>query len=268
MNKDYNHLIETSIKAAYDGGIAILEVYNTANFEVDFKADNSPLTEADLKAHQAIIAYLNETNIHILSEEGKHDNFETRKNWKTLWIVDPLDGTKEFVKRNGEFTVNIALINDNMPQFGVIYVPVQDTMYFGGIEMKSYKIEQFSTLSWSTIKDLKDAALSLGNNKLPKHYTVVASRSHLSDDTKTFIKTKEETHGTVDTVSMGSSLKICLVAENKAHVYPRYAPTMEWDTAAGQAIAEGAGKTLIDYDTKAPMMYNRKELRNNWFIVE
>lgn len=259
-----NKNIQLAIKAAIEGGKEILEVYNS-DFAVETKDDKSPLTEADKRAHLKIDSILSATNIPILSEEGKEILFEERKNWSQLWIVDPLDGTKEFVKRNGEFTVNIALIENNFPVGGVIYVPVTGVLYVGWNNQAYKTTTSNDEITWEEISNEK--------NKIPiintdSSFKAVASRSHMSPETEDFIKSLEKKHGKVELVSMGSSLKICLVAEGVANVYPRFAPTMEWDTAAGQAIAEAAGKEFLDWETKSRMKYNREQLLNNWFLVQ
>ena len=246
-------LLNIAINAAVEGGHEIMKVYND-DFEVYIKEDDSPLTIADQNANKVIVDQLDKTGIPVLSEEGKAIPYSERKNWDKLWIVDPLDGTKEFIKRNGEFTVNIALIENGSPVMGVIYVPVKKTLYYAS-EAGAYKKS-------------KDIIEKLPIDKKKEKYVAVGSRSHMSDETKAFFNQLKDTHGEIDVVSMGSSLKICLVAEGIADVYPRFAPTMEWDTAAGQAIAKYAGKSLIDYNTKKEMLYNRDELRNNWFIVQ
>ena len=246
-------LLNIAINAAVEGGHEIMKVYND-DFEVYIKEDDSPLTIADQNANKVIVDQLDKTGIPVLSEEGKAIPYSERKNWDKLWIVDPLDGTKEFIKRNGEFTVNIALIENGSPVMGVIYVPVKKTLYYAS-EAGAFKKDE-------------DNIEKLPINQKKEKYVAVGSRSHMSDETKAFFNQLKDTHGEIDVVSMGSSLKICLVAEGIADVYPRFAPTMEWDTAAGQAIAKYAGKSLIDYDTKKEMLYNRDELRNNWFIVQ
>ncbi|MCA1762003.1 MAG: 3'(2'),5'-bisphosphate nucleotidase CysQ, partial [Flavobacteriales bacterium] len=247
-----NTLLETAIFAAYQAGLEIIDVYGSA-FDVELKDDKTPLTEADKRAHNTIAKGLASTAIPILSEEGKEISYEERKGWFRFWMVDPLDGTKEFVKRNGEFTVNIALIENGTPVMGVIYVPVTRTLYFGNTELGSFKLPEFN----GGVGDLNEW-ISQGR-KLPidegtRTYTVVGSRSHLSDETKAFVNKITAERGEVTMVSMGSSLKICLVAEGAADIYPRFAPTMEWDTAAGHAILKGAGKELLDYTTNAPMV--------------
>ena len=260
-----HHLI-TAITAALQAGKAILDIYHSGQFDVEIKGDNSPLTKADTASHNVIMSYLESTDIPVLSEEGRDISYQERKDWKQLWIVDPIDGTKEFIKRNGEFTVNIALIENKKPIIGVIFVPVTGELYFSSKELGAYKV----------VVDLKDydveALLSMGN-KLPlqledKSFTIVASRSHMSPETKTYVEEMRDIHGEVKLISKGSSLKLCMVAEGAANCYPRFAPTMEWDTAAGQAICEHAGVEVLDWDTKKNMLYNREELLNNWFLVK
>ncbi len=269
----YHQLLHQTIIAAVLAGKEILEVYET-NFNVEYKDDKSPLTLADKKASEKIIAELEQFHIPVLSEEGKHDSFEIRKNWNKLWIVDPLDGTKEFVKRNGEFTVNIALVEDNIPTLGVIYSPVFKDIYFAAKDIGSYKIDRgvfadlIDTIQTSTL----DYLLSI-SQKLPivsnrNNYVVVASRSHMSTETYQHIEQLKLNHKEVEIVSTGSSIKMCWVAEGVADEYPRFGPTMEWDTAAGQAILQEANASLIDFETKHPMKYNRENLLNNWFIAK
>lgn len=258
-------LLKTSIEAALEAGKAILEIYRSGDFDVEIKGDNSPLTKADIASHNKIVSYLEKTGIPILSEEGKNISYEERKSWKQLWIVDPIDGTKEFIKRNGEFTVNIALIENQRPQIGVIYVPATGELYFSTKDEGAFKT-QLSEEEFAVEEAMSNA------NKLPlsqenRPFTVVASRSHMSVETEKYVEEMREKHGTVNLISKGSSLKLCMVAEGQADCYPRFAPTMEWDTAAGQAICEHAGFNVLDWKTKATMLYNRKELLNNWFLV-
>lgn len=262
MNKN----LTIAITAALNAGKRILEIYKNESFDVDFKSDNSPLTKADLASHQIIVEHLNKTDIPVLSEEGKSIPYEIRKNWEQLWIVDPIDGTKEFIKRNGEFTVNIAFIENQKPLIGVIFVPASGVLYFSTLETGAYKITV-------DLEDYDVDSLLSHANKLPlaredKTFTIVASRSHRSPETDTYIDEMRHKYGTVDLISKGSSLKLCMVAEGQADCYPRFAPTMEWDTAAGQAICEHAGFEVIDWSTKEPMLYNREELLNDWFLVQ
>ena len=232
---------------------------------IDIKDDKSPLTKADIASHNVIMSYLTKTEIPVLSEEGKSISYEERKGWKQLWIVDPIDGTKEFIKRNGEFTVNIALIEDQRPLIGVIFVPVTGELYFSSKEIGAFKVAV--DLNHFDIETLISKAIKLPLKRKDKTFTIVASRSHMSPETKNYVQIMRSTHGTVNLISKGSSLKLCMVAEGLADCYPRFAPTMEWDTAAGQAICEHAGFKVIDMDTKEKMRYNREELLNNWFLV-
>ncbi len=241
-----------------------MEVYRNT-IEVDYKEDKSPLTQADRQAHQAIVKHLSSTGIPILSEEGKQTPYSERTTWKQFWMVDPLDGTKEFIKRNGEFTVNIALIQGGVPVWGVVYAPDMQTIYWGG-EEGAFKAAEVSTEM--ELQQFIQVAEPLKPNKVAKPYKVVASRSHLSQETQDFVETIKEEHGEVEFVSMGSSLKICLVAEGTAQVYPRFAPTMEWDTAAGHAVAKAAGCKVRHTDSEIELSYNKENLRNPWFIVE
>lgn len=248
-------MLDIAIKAAIDAGNEIMKIYNdpSADFGIELKADNSPLTRADKAAHVCITALLEQTGIPILSEEGAHLPYEERLKWQRLWIVDPLDGTKEFIKRNGEFTVNIALVENGVPTLGVIYVPATQTLYYGSPE-GAYRRKGGAT-----------ERLPMAADERP--FTVVASRSHLSDETEIFINELRTQHPYLELVSSGSSLKICLVAEGKADVYPRHAPTMEWDTAAGNAIALAAGCQMVDAMSGEPLTYNKEDLHNPWFIV-
>ncbi|NNC94757.1 MAG: 3'(2'),5'-bisphosphate nucleotidase CysQ [Chitinophagales bacterium] len=252
--------LEQIIEIAKDAGKEILNVYDK-DFEVDYKDDKSPLTEADKKSNDAIVDALKKAfpEVPIISEEMKEVPFEERNRWDLFWMVDPLDGTKEFIKKNGEFTVNIALVENGIPVAGVVYVPVRDEVYFGKKGEKSFKIG----------KDGARSELSSG-----KHYKdldsikVVASRSHLSDAVVEFVDELKEKGKKVEFISAGSSLKICLVAEGLADVYPRFGPTMEWDTAAAHAVAEYAGRKVLNAENFTALKYNKENLLNPWFIVE
>jgi 3'(2'), 5'-bisphosphate nucleotidase len=259
-------LLKTAILAALEAGRVILDIYHSGDFAVEIKGDDSPLTKADTASHNTIMSYLNKTSIPVLSEEGKAISYEERKNWKQLWIVDPIDGTKEFIKRNGEFTVNIALVENQKTLIGVIFVPVTGELYFSTKEMGAFKVAV-------DLKDYDLETLILNGKKLPLQredntFTIVASRSHMSPETESYVQEMRDLHGEVNLISKGSSLKLCTVAEGQANCYPRFAPTMEWDTAAGQAICEHAGFQVIDWSTKENMLYNREELLNAWFLVK
>ena len=264
-------LLKTAITASLQAGKTIMKIYESDDFGIEEKDDKSPLTKADRAAHDVILKHLSPLEIPVLSEEGKDIPYEERKNWKQLWIVDPIDGTKEFIKRNGEFTVNIALIENQIPVLGVIYVPAKETLYYADSE-KAYKIEGVTANNYEYEKNKPHAAqLPLTPNKLITDnrslITVVASKSHLTPETQQFIDDLKTKHAAVNTISKGSSLKLCMVAEGTADYYPRFAPTMEWDTAAGQAICMAAGCDVIDQKTDKTMVYNRKKLLNNWFLV-
>ena len=260
-----SELTQLAIKAAIEASKDILTIYQSDHFEIENKKDNSPLTKADKAAHKIISSILQESKIPILSEEGKSIPYETRKYWNKLWIVDPIDGTKEFIKRNGEFTVNIALIENNKPVIGVILAPDSGVLYFSEKNIGAFK--STTNLDYFNPENLLAEALPLPLNHENQAYTVVASRSHLSKETEAYVENLRTKHGEVKFISIGSSLKLCMVAEGRANCYPRFAPTMEWDTAAGQAICEAAGFQVIDFETKKSIKYNREKLLNNWFTV-
>jgi 3'(2'), 5'-bisphosphate nucleotidase len=260
-------LLSAAIRAVIEAGREILAVYET-DFGVEKKSDDSPLTLADQRAHETIAKALKPLGLPLLSEEGRDIPFEERKQWPRFWLVDPLDGTKEFVRRNGEFTVNIALIEDHRPVMGVVYVPVRDSLYFAANGVGAFKLEQAGQFPL-TFKALLAAAARLPLADLPPRiYTVVGSRSHATADLEHYIEQLRATKGELDFVSAGSSLKFCLVAEGKADIYPRLGPTMEWDTAAGQVVAQCAGARVVDHETGKELAYNKESLLNPWFIVE
>lgn len=259
-------LLQTIIIAALEAGKEILTFYNS-NFEVEFKRDNSPLTSADKASHKVIERYLQQTNIPILSEEGKSIPYNERKNWHKLWIVDPLDGTKEFINKNGEFTVNIALVENQIPTMGVIYLPVKKTLYFGSKATKSFmqthvEFDDDFQLNLNS-EHLKQIPLPKSNRK----YCAVGSRSHMNEQTQNYFTKLEQQNGDIEVISKGSSLKFCMVAEGVADIYPRFGPTMEWDTAAGQAIVLYAGGKVTLTDETTPLIYNKENLLNPEFIV-
>lgn len=262
--------ILNAIDAALQAGEQILSIYNdpASDFQIERKADNSPLTIADRKAHETISRFLSDTPFPLLSEEGKHLPYSERRAWETLWIVDPLDGTKEFIKRNGEFTVNIALVHRSVPVMGVIYVPVKKELYFGADDGGAYKLSGITARDGRSWEELTAEAVRLPEAKGHDRFVVVASRSHLTPETEAYIDEVKRTHADVELISSGSSIKICQVAEGKADVYPRFAPTMEWDTAAGHAIARAAGMEVYQAGKEEPLRYNKEDLLNPWFIVE
>jgi 3'(2'), 5'-bisphosphate nucleotidase len=244
---DIDKLGEIAIKA----GAKIMEIYAYKDFSgiVDFKADNSPLTLADQEANKIIEASLRELySFPIISEEGKNVPYELRRAWQEFWLVDPLDGTKEFIKRNGEFTVNIAFLQNNKPAVGVIYAPVIDVLYLGVVGKGAFKIE-------------KGVKTEIKTNQKKEQLIAVGSRSHASPEDEAVLKNYDIT----GKISVGSSLKFCLVAEGKADLYFRSGPTMEWDTAAGQAILEAAGGKMYNQSGKE-FVYNKESLLNGGFL--
>lgn len=259
-------LLETAIKAAILARDEILKVYKR-DFEVVLKADASPLTEADQAANNVIVNLLRQTPHPIISEENKQLPFEEREKWTYCWIVDPLDGTKEFIKKNGEFTVNIALVKNGVPILGVILMPATNELYYSIVdEGKAFKIKLDS--NDEDIKSLIAKAKSIQPQIHPTKVRVVGSRSHMNEDTLNFLETlKKESNKEIEIVSKGSSLKLCLIAEGAADVYPRFAPTMEWDTAAGHAICKATGVRVVDVSTGEEMKYNKENLLNNYFLV-
>jgi len=247
--------IQDIVTIAKEAGAAIMQVYKQ-DFEVEYKKDSSPLTLADKKANDMIEDGLNQLSVifPILSEEGKEISYEDRKHWEYFWLVDPLDGTKEFVKKNGEFTVNIALIYKDTPVLGVVYAPALDICYWAKQDEGAFK-------------DGKDLPLKVADQR--NTYKVVASRSHMSDETQSFIDAID-TDKEKELISIGSSLKICIVAEGEADIYPRLGPTMEWDTGAAHAIVNESGKEIKEHNDSKPqtaLEYNKRNLLNQWFIV-
>jgi 3'(2'), 5'-bisphosphate nucleotidase len=258
-------LLGLALEAAVKGAAEILKIYEM-DFQVEFKEDKSPLTLADKNAHDAISAVLAVSDYPVLSEEGKHLPHEVRKTWQRFWLVDPLDGTKEFVKRNGEFTVNIALIEDGVPVLGVILVPVTGVLYYASMPEGAFRAA-VSYDGQGNPKIIDPERLPAAGDLINRNYRVVCSRSHMSPETASFIDSIKPLHPDLEYVSIGSSLKLCLVAEGKADLYPRFGPTMEWDTAAGQAILEISGGSVLEATEKKPLRYNKADLLNPWFIA-
>ena len=253
-----------AIEAAVNAGDAIMGIYERG-FNITYKKDSSPLTDADLASNEVINSVLTLTNIPIISEESEEIEYSIRRHWDLCWIVDPLDGTKEFIKRNGEFTVNIALCKEGKPVMGVIYVPFTKEVYYGDVlQMKAFKTVVINNEIGDLYNENKEIEPA---PKTKSKIRVVASRSHMNPETKAFMTDLDKDYEEVEVVTKGSSLKFCLVAEGKADIYPRFAPTMEWDTAAGQAICEAVGLEVIDQATQKPMVYNRKNLLNSYFLV-
>lgn len=243
-------LLEIAKKAALIAGEEIIKIYESGDFSIESKSDNSPLTRADKNAHLAIVAQLEKTGLPILSEEGTSIHYEERKSWGKFWMIDPLDGTKEFIKQNGEFTVNIALIDSNRSTLGVVYTPVTKELFWASLGNGAFKD---GTQIFVSRKNISDAGLK-----------VVASRSHMNEETEAFMSTLNNPK----IVSKGSSLKLLMIAEGNADLYPRYAPTMEWDTAAAQIIVEEAGGVVLIKDETENVCYNKENLLNPHFLVK
>ncbi|MCL6257649.1 3'(2'),5'-bisphosphate nucleotidase CysQ [Aquiflexum sp. TKW24L] len=252
QNISVSVLTQLAKTAAQKAGERILNVYHSGQIGLTSKEDNSPLTLADQEAHDEIVYHLDQTGLPILSEEGSSVPYEIRKDWEYFWLLDPLDGTKEFVKRNGEFTINIALIHQGEPIIGVVYAPVLDCIYWGNGEIGAWKQEgreepiKLDEVTGATIK------------------TIVASRSHMNPETADFIAKYPD----AEVVSMGSSLKFMLIAENKAQLYPRFGPTMEWDTAAAHAVVMAMGGKVLTMKGQTSLTYNKPNLLNPDFLVQ
>lgn len=237
---------------AQQAGDAIMEIYKK-DFQIDYKDDKSPLTEADTKSNEIICKALEKLypEIPLLSEENKEVVYKDRKDWEYYWCIDPIDGTKEFIKKNDEFTVNIALIYKDTPVLGVVYAPAINAMYLA-------KKGEGAFLNGEKLP------LQVNENKTEKLF-VVASKSHLSAETQEFIDNLNAKE--IEQVSKGSSLKLCMVATGEADIYPRLAPTMEWDTAAADAIVRESGKMTYQFESDQPVVYNKQNLLNPWFVV-
>jgi 3'(2'), 5'-bisphosphate nucleotidase len=250
-----------AIEVSFHAGSEILKIYENT-ISVDYKTDGSPLTEADKASHRIITEHLQISGLPILSEEGRDIAFDERNKWNYYWCVDPLDGTKEFIKRNGEFTVNIALMENNSPIAGVVYLPVKKVAYAGVVGDGLYKIRIDGSRKLNPENKIPAIAYSPG-----KSFRVIASRSHESPETKNFVDELQKKHKEVELLSAGSALKFCKLAEGKADVYPRFAPTMEWDTAAGHALLKAVGKNIYLHPSGFEMTYNKPGLINEWFIA-
>ncbi|MEN9449333.1 MAG: 3(2),5-bisphosphate nucleotidase CysQ [Bacteroidota bacterium] len=251
-------MISSIIAIAERAGEKILAIYHQ-DFSVEIKSDQSPLTLADKEANAIIVEALQklDNSIPIISEENKLTDYETRQAWTKCWIVDPLDGTKEFIKKNGEFTVNIALVENGIPVLGVVHVPAQNVTYYAEKNKGSFKKEN-TTIQPLHIRPLaEDGVLK-----------IVGSRSHQTPELLEYVEQQKSKFSNVDFVAAGSSLKFCLLAEGKADVYPRLGPTMEWDTCAGQIVATEAGAEVFRFDNNQPLLYNRENLLNPYFIVK
>ena len=284
MRTSLEKCLISALVAAKKAGDDILEVYH-GDIDVTYKEDNSPLTLADERAHRTILKVLPsffKNDIPILSEEGKDIPYEQRAEWEYLWLVDPLDGTKEFVKRRDEFTVNIALIEKNRPVVGVVFLPALGTLYFAAEGLGSYKLEKVERVGHllddagnSSEKTLDLGVVVEGALRLPSRQAtgrpsnqinLVGSRSHGTEALAVFVEKMQQNYDKVGFVPAGSALKFCLVAEGKADLYPRFGPTMEWDTAAGHCVVEQCGGAVVRMNQKTSLVYNKQDLHNPHFI--
>ncbi|MBX2869685.1 MAG: 3'(2'),5'-bisphosphate nucleotidase CysQ [Acidiferrobacterales bacterium] len=256
MKYELETLLPSVVKIAEQAGEAILKVYESSDFDVEMKGDGSPLTRADREANGVIEAALGELppGIPILSEESGEGAFASRHSWRTFWLVDPLDGTKEFVKRNGEFTVNIALIDQGKPVLGVVHTPVMNTTHFGTLPGGAFKKSETGT-EQITVRTISE-----------KRVTMVASRSHAGPEVQAYQRNLGGRFAQIDIESMGSSLKMCLVAEGLADIYPRLGPTSEWDTGAAHCVLKAAGGCMLRLDGE-PLAYNKPDILNPWFLA-
>ncbi len=268
MKQDHfsvEELLVFAIDAAINAGRSIMEVYNETKIDYEIKSDLTPLTRADKKAHETIEGALKNSGLPVLSEEGIQYTWDEREHWTRFWLVDPLDGTKEFIKKNGEFTVNIALIENEKPIMGVVYAPVFGIMYHAN-DKGAFKTI-VPELSETGIDELLSNSLKLPVTEIKEKMVVAGSRSHFNNETNDFILHFNRENKPVEMVHKGSSLKLCMVAEGTAHLYPRFGPTMEWDTAAGHAILLKSGKQIFSQPDNLPLKYNKKNLYNPSFYA-
>ncbi len=270
MHNPHNNPITIAIRAALEASQAIMQVYN-GHFNTEIKADGSPITIADKRANEIICEHLSNTPWPIISEENKLAEYSERSQWEHFWLVDPLDGTKEFIGRNGEFTVNIALIRNGDPVFGIIAAPALKKSWFGTIDTPPQVIHDTSALINVATDDftnmLSKSAVQIQVPKIRVSTHVAVSRSHLDDKTKALVAQMSAHYKNIAMHPMGSSLKLCDLASGQAAFYPRFTPCFEWDTAAGHAILRAAGGEIFDLDTQKPLRYNKKDLHNPPFIA-
>lgn len=250
-------------EASIRSGKAILKSYGSSSSVVQVKDDGTPLTGADMISNELILRSLSVTGLPVLSEEGGQVHYEDRKHWQQFWMVDPLDGTKEFLSGTGEFTVNVALIDRQVPVLGVIYAPVTDELYYASKETGAYRVSQASKAAAASSL-LCDTGSSLKN---PSTCRVLVSRSHMNDQTLQYIDQLKTQYPELEIIEKGSSLKFCMLAAGDADIYPRFGDTMEWDTAAGHAILRVVGKKLAEHTSGLELKYNKIDLKNPYFIA-
>ena len=278
------YLLLKAAYAALSASKVVLEVYHSKDFQVELKEDESPVTIADRKSHNVLVEILGNCNLRypVLSEEGEKASAQSRASWQTLWVVDPLDGTKEFIERSGEFGINIALVERRIPVLGVIQVPLSDVLYIGAKGIGAYKIQGASSIkieldeeglaadkiekAWEYLRS-KAKPLPAVNRRSPLRLKVVVSRSHMNVATEKFLERLRRKVGNFELTSAGSATKLCFLAEGEAELYPRFAPTKEWDTAAGDAILRETGGAVFRAEDLKPLVYNKADLRNPYFIA-
>ncbi|MFT3737357.1 MAG: 3'(2'),5'-bisphosphate nucleotidase CysQ [Breznakibacter sp.] len=256
--------VEFPLKAALEGGGEIMKIYRASTFNVQLKGDDTPVTFADTQSHAAIFRILSQTGFPVLSEEGKAIDYLERKSWESFWLVDPLDGTKEFIKRNGQFAINIAFIDNGVPLWGMIFIPVTGEVYLGSPRSGLYEIHLPEGWEYIPVEKLI-ANYPVTPNIQPleeRRFVVVTSRSHDNALTSEIVNYAMQLFFGVDNVQVGSAIKQAMVASGKAHFYPRLGKTMEWDTAAGHALVRSVGGDIIDIDTYLPLKYNKPNLQN------
>lgn len=264
-------LFTTAINAAVHAGAKIMDVYNSGDFHIEAKSDLTPITLADKLAHDTIKSDLATTRIPVISEEGRSISYDERVSWDLFWMVDPLDGTDEFINRTSDFTVNIALIQNGYPAIGIVYAPAYERLYFAIKEHGAYKknnIKPSASINFSyseTVeKSQKMPLYGSNDNKL----IVVTSRLHVSPETSEYVNDLRKKYSDIVVMRRGSSLKMCMLAVGKAHIYPRLDTTWEWDTAASQIIAEEAGFLVCSYETGERLSYNKENMQNPWFVCK
>lgn len=264
---NFTHLLVLAINSAFKAGIIQKDIYSK-DFDIEYKSDNSPVTNADKLSNEVIKDTLKIFDYPYLSEEDLEIDYNIRKKWNYYWIIDPLDGTKEFIKKNGEFSINIAFAQGNKVIFGVVYAPISGEIYFNTYDNQAYKSKINYLLNSEDFSEFIKYSKKLKPINLPDNLTIAASRSHLNEKTQDFISyVNNKAQTPVQMINRGSALKICLVAEGIAHIYPRFGPTSEWDTAAGHAIINAVGGKIINIETLKEIEYNRKNIINSDFIA-
>ncbi len=267
-SKEFTNIFEKALKAAINAGNAIMEIY-TKPFDKEIKEDGSPITIADRKANEIILGVLEKTYIPVISEETPIPEFNTRKQWEYFWLVDPIDGTKEFINKNDEFTVNIALINFDTPVAGIIFAPAVNKFYFGILSEGAFFSDKTSLLSenFSLLEIIKLSERIHPSKTKHNGYVIPISRSHYNTKTSGFIQDAQTKIGATQLIPVGSSLKFCYLCDGKCNLYPRNGKTYEWDTAAGHAMLKSVGGEVYDLNTHKPLKYNKQDLLNPYFIA-